>query len=409
MRGANLNRLAGVLFLCQCSITLAIFISNNVNEIPIQRTTKPSFVSQTSRGNIETIELTLTDQQFILNEWRTTFPNGHSLYMYDSHTHPQQTHDVINDAFCFCTPLLPPGLVAKLSKFPFDPKAPCAMIIRGIPINPTSIPPTPALGTIFAKAGSGRTAICPMAETFLLGISRLLGMPHSSTLPANGHMVRDIVPTSATETDPLPMHRDFPSTTKDGWEPELLVLLCVRSGSEECQASTIVTDTQRLFQKTSKADRALLSQHKIQIQFPGGPDGALIDIGAPFLAMESGIGGGADDDSYPSINLFNSLFNAPGSIATSENAQALKAHERLSALAMKLGERATLQPGDMLILNNARCVHGRTAYQPKLDETDRWLIKTYVSNGMWNKPGSRNRAGAGPSTFPDWDFPAAQQ
>ena len=37
-----------------------------------------------------------------------------------------------------------------------------------------------------------------------------------------------------------------------------------------------------------------------------------------------------------------------------------------------------LTSGDLLIIDNARAVHGRSAYQPRFDGNDRWLQRTFV-------------------------------
>merc|ERR1712194_713840 len=146
----------------------------------------------------------------------------------------------------------------------------------------------------------------------------------------------------------------------------------------------------------------------------------MVNAGQPFYALAEGGGG---DDGQQIVGRCITLFDAPGMIATCPEAanngdhqverRVVEALRRLSDKAMEMGERIALQPGDMLIMNNARCVHGRTAYKPRLDDTDRWLIKTYTSNGLWKKPsqpnnihalgGGRNRDP--PLTFPAMDFP----
>lgn len=59
--------------------------------------------------------------------------------------------------------------------------------------------------------------------------------------------------------------------------------------------------------------------------------------------------------------------------------------------------RFTLSPGDLLVFDNRRVVHGRTSFLPRLDGTDRWLKRVFVlNNEMWT---SRLSGGVIPIAF----------
>ncbi|CAB9525975.1 Clavaminate synthase [Seminavis robusta] len=294
---------------------------------------------------------------------------------------------------------------------PFDPKGPAAMVLRGLPIDP-NVPPTPTTRETFFQ--QSRSCSCPVADTMVLGICRLLGILHGPKIPPQSHIVRDLMPTTKEGLGSLPMHRDYARQVGDQagilWEPQFLILYCLRSGSARSQAATIVTDYQRLYQRISKNDRELLRKYKIQMkmQFKGTDD--IRDLGGPFCSIE----GGEENRNDLSITLHNGIPGAtvwatsPDARETSEDMErrVVQACERLSDTAMELGEHVLLQPGDMLIINNSRCVHGRTAYTPQLDGKDRWFIKCYVSNGLWKAPGQPSCGGYGrPSTFPSLDYP----
>ena len=107
-----------------------------------------------------------------------------------------------------------------------------------------------------------------------------------------------------------------------------------------------------------------------------------IDFGKAFMAVEK------DQDLV-------TLFNFPGGrhVSPKGGKQVKAAYDRLAKLARRLGQIVVLEPGDMLILNNAKCVHGRTRYQPLLDGNNRWLVKSYVSLGVWNRPGIQQHVG----------------
>ena len=75
---------------------------------------------------------------------------------------------------------------------------------------------------------------------------------------------------------------------------------------------------------------------------------------------------------------------------------AVEAYNRVSQLAFDMGEVIDLQPGDMLIIQNSRLVHGRTKFHTTntcSDGSGRWLVKSYVCNRLWRLPGSSNDSG----------------
>jgi L-asparagine oxygenase len=44
--------------------------------------------------------------------------------------------------------------------------------------------------------------------------------------------------------------------------------------------------------------------------------------------------------------------------------------------------RLKLEPGDLLIIDNHRAVHGRGPFKPKFDGTDRWLQRAFVVQSL---------------------------
>lgn len=373
-------------------------------------TTATGFASTLSRGNVEYVSLKVSEdsEERLWENWQEKFASqSHAIHSYDSHENPKEALSVIDESFCFVMQFLPPALVSRLHQFAFDPQAPCAIVIRGLPLfNRQAIPPTPVMENIYATS---RHARCPVAETILLGLSRLCGMLHAPPKPLHAQIVRDICPTTSGALGFLPMHRDYAHQVLPNlWEPELLLLMCVRTGSSpECVAETVVMDSHRLWQCTCADDRQLLRTYRIQKK-TRNHEGDLVNMGEPFYAIQDKQDGTFDLQTC-CVTLFNSFTtshvcdDAQGDLELEQ--RVLAAYERLSRNAEKAGERISLGPGDLLIINNARCVHGRTAHQPRLDGTDRWLIKTYVSNGLWRKPSCTNQINTETSTvFPALDF-----
>lgn len=68
----------------------------------------------------------------------------------------------------------------------------------------------------------------------------------------------------------------------------------------------------------------------------------------------------------------------------------------LAHLHRRLGELAqahVLAPGDLLVLDNRRAAHARTAFSPRYDGSDRWLLRV-----MTTLDGRRHRRRSGRST-----------
>jgi L-asparagine oxygenase len=93
--------------------------------------------------------------------------------------------------------------------------------------------------------------------------------------------------------------------------------------------------------------------------------------------------------------------------------EGLTAKARLALASVKsAARRATvsvgLAAGDLLVIDNRRAVHGRTAFSPRYDGRDRWLKRAYLvadlaASAADRRPGERiirTRFPAGDARFP---------
>lgn len=69
---------------------------------------------------------------------------------------------------------------------------------------------------------------------------------------------------------------------------------------------------------------------------------------------------------------------------TDAEAEATLAELRRLAEQDEVLEFVTLNPGDVLFLNNRKCLHGRAAFNPRYDGSDRWLVRLYVKTDIWS-------------------------
>jgi L-asparagine oxygenase len=52
---------------------------------------------------------------------------------------------------------------------------------------------------------------------------------------------------------------------------------------------------------------------------------------------------------------------------------------------MDVAVEVELDVGDLLLIGNRRVLHGRTSFEPRLDVTDRWLLRTMIRSGdLWD-------------------------
>jgi hypothetical protein len=116
----------------------------------------------------------------------------------------------VHESLAFVMQWLPTSIVSRLASFPFQKSGPSAILIRGLPID-IDIPPTPIKASVFDDAGDRDTdpsTLVPIAESWLLGISRLMGYPTGAPLATGdrGGLIRDITQ-NADDVDDLPIHR----------------------------------------------------------------------------------------------------------------------------------------------------------------------------------------------------------
>jgi L-asparagine oxygenase len=48
-----------------------------------------------------------------------------------------------------------------------------------------------------------------------------------------------------------------------------------------------------------------------------------------------------------------------------------------------------LEPGDLLVIDNNRAVHGRTRFTPRYDGLDRWLLRSFITKDLRRSESAR--------------------
>ncbi len=253
---------------------------------------------------------------------------------------------------------LPVAVRSAIEQFRTRPHASGALLVRGVPCG--DIPATPELP-------SAPTTKDGTSERTLLAVAKLLGEPVGYRPEMNGSVVQNLVPTransdrqvSTSSSVTLLFHTE---TAFHPYRPSYLLLLCLRADGV---AETTLSSIDQVKADLSPATAEILFQRRFRTgvdeSFLNGRDNVL----GPPVPVLSG-----NPDS-PRLTFDEDLM-----IGTDADAQA--ALEKLGEAVVARHLRLKLEPGDLLIVDNHKAVHGRGPYRPRFDGTDRWLQRSFV-------------------------------
>lgn len=202
-------------------------------------------------------------------------------------------------------------------------------------------------------------------ELALVAVASKLGAPFSFASQHEGRLIQHVLPLQGQEA----AQTSWGSTSFLEWHVEdafsdercdYFGLLCLRS-DEGAETAFVPASLLSL----RESDEAILRQPRFRIR----ADGAHCSVDQEAI---SGVLGGPADN--PTIR-FDPLYTAPVDAADQP------ARDALTRLADEVGRVRlghVLDVGEMLIVDNRRCVHARTAYVPRYDGTDRWLLRVGV-------------------------------
>lgn len=251
-----------------------------------------------------------------------------------------------------------PHLARALDAFAADPGAAGALLLRGVPVGEVpATPPTPTTPTSKDLA----------SELALLAVARRLGEPVGYLPEHGGSIVQNLVPTQAdigrqTSTSSgvdLAFHTE---TAFHPHGPRYLLLLCLR-GDPEAATTLASVDLLLPWLSASTADALRRPEFRTAVDesFGGQP-------GVPYGPARPVLGG---TDQQPWLCWDEELTSG-----TTPEADA--ALEELRAVVVERRRETVLTAGDLLIVDNARCVHGRRPFHARFDGTDRWLQRSFV-------------------------------
>ncbi|QKW09593.1 TauD/TfdA family dioxygenase [Streptomyces sp. NA04227] len=242
-------------------------------------------------------------------------------------------------------------------------------VLRGLPLDDADIGPTPAS---WATAGD-RAAEW---DVILLLLTAAMGHPIAWAGQQEGRFVHNIVPSPGHETEQTGASSGvlLSPHTEDAFHPgraHLLLLACMRNHDA-------IATTAASIRKVQLADDDIESLTRPEL---------------PILP----------DDAYAEAQSFGGVPPKVPTLWRSETGTTLRydpaytpletasaehraAYARLTAELERVSVAVSLEPGEVLVVDNDLVVHGRVPFQARYDGTDRWLKRASA-----RLPGRRSR------------------
>ncbi|MFE7614807.1 TauD/TfdA family dioxygenase [Streptomyces sp. NPDC057496] len=247
----------------------------------------------------------------------------------------------------------------EISTFRRDSGPAGAVVLRGLPVDEQDLPATPTV-----SGSVQRTATVPAALLVMTACG--LGDPAAFLAEKSGALVQDVVPVPGQEyfqgnagSVDLMMHNE---NAFHEHRPDFVMLLCLRPDHEGV-AGLSTTSIREALPKLSDRARECLRQPEFGTQPPpsfGSPDGG---------AIRHAVLTGTPED--PNIQVD---FAATSGLTPA----AREALAELSDGLVGVARTVRLRAGDLAIVDNRVCLHGRSAFRPRYDGRDRWLQRTFA-------------------------------
>ncbi|ACU69184.1 clavaminate synthase [Catenulispora acidiphila DSM 44928] len=258
---------------------------------------------------------------------------------------------------------LPSRVVARLQEFAWGDMNEGHLLIKGLP-QVRSLPPTPT-SNVHAVA-----ATTPMSRYQAL-INECVGRMIAYEAEGHGHTFQDMVPSamSAHSQTSLGSAVELELHTEQAFSPlrpDFVSLACLRG---DPRALTYLFSARQLVATLTTQEIAMLREP----MWTTTVDESFLAEGRTFLlGFERGpipILSGADDD--PFIVFDQDLMRGISAPAQELQQTVIRAYyaERVSHC---------LAPGEMLLIDNRRAVHGRSIFAPRFDGADRFLSRSFI-------------------------------
>ena len=223
------------------------------------------------------------------------------------------------------------------------------------------LPNTPLIPFIDEKA-------CSVAYKAMLGAVIPYGIPVGYAQEQNGAIIQHVVPNPKTEYQQisssskvdLGLHTE---TAFHPYKPDYVFLMCLRG--DENAVTTYATMSDIL----SELDDVCLTV-LFQPMYLTSVDESFRTNGEPDTPVVTSV---LYETEHTGLSMCYDATVMKGTTPAAQNAL-----EEFGRAVVKHTREIVLKEGDLLIINNARAVHGRKPFQARYDGTDRWLLRTLV-------------------------------
>jgi len=256
------------------------------------------------------------------------------------------------------------------------------LLIKNFPVDDSAIPPTPSIANYGNKIGE-TTSLARVQCILLSAISEMIAYEAEG----DGCIFQDVVPIQSMETQQtsLSSNVELEIHTEQAFSqlrPDILSLACLRG---DPNAYTYVLPVHTILDNVTSFERKILSiplwktgvDLSFKLHHSEFIDG---DVRGPLPIIY-----GSESDPFL-------LFDQDLMSGTTQRANMLI--RDICNIYYKNRVEYSLEPGDIILIDNRRAVHGRSSYSPKYDGTDRFLIRCfstldYDKSDYARKEGSR--------------------
>ena len=246
------------------------------------------------------------------------------------------------------------------------------LLIKTIPMSET--PETPNGN----KYKIGETTILAKVQAILVSA---IGDMIAYEAEGNGHLFQDVVPLKSMETEQtsLGSNAELEIHTEQAFsnlKPDILSLACLRG---DPNAYTHIFPVAEIIKNTTAEEQQILREPLwytgVDLSFKLNNTTNTTNTGSSYF-IEGDIRGPmpiiSGPENNPKLVFDQDLMSSP-------DPRAKEMIKKIINLYYQHKLRHNLTPGEIILIDNNRAVHGRSAFSPKYDGKDRFLIRSFAT------------------------------